>query len=93
MKDTKQRLFEVMERVNPDFVNEEGVINKVANVAKTGFNALNRGAQAVSNKVSPAFTSAEDLKHKEMMKTVGAMTQNFRLETFGDLMKMVNVLK
>ena len=71
MKDNKQRLFEMMQKVNPDFkINENLVLKENA-----PSDILNTGKNTVRNIA--------------MDKQLGA---NFRLETYGDLKQLINVI-
>lgn len=75
MKNNKERLFEVMEKLNPDFKLKEGLFNK-------GVDAINT-----------LKGNAQDVANQATMKAASGLTNNFRLETYGDLMKITNVIK
>ena len=71
--DTKQKLFEMMQKVNPDFVINEA--NILTGAIGAGKNVVDAGKNVARN-------AAIDKK----------LGQNFSLETYGDLKKLINVI-
>jgi len=79
---TKERLFEVMRKTNPDFVKNEGfgdTLKNTFNQANTKvFNAVDNTANAAIDKTKAAITNK--------------LGNNFQLLTYGDLQKVINVI-
>jgi len=79
MIDNRQRLFEIMERVNPEFINEAGVIGNAFRSANNAvFGAADKAAAATVDKAKAAISNK--------------LGDNFQLRTYGDLNKAINVI-
>lgn len=73
IKDNRQRLFEVMGKVNPDFILKEADF-----------------VQGLVNKATGATIKKSNINQNA---PIDPNNPNYRLETYGDLKKAVNVIK
>jgi len=80
MKDNKIRLFEMMGKVNKDFINEAGIMQNIGN---TVTNAVDKVSGKIDNKT-------KQIANNQITNKLG---NDFRLQTYGDLKQLVNAIQ
>ena len=83
----KIRLFEMMGKVNKDFINEAGIMQNIKNGIKTYANTISTSADMASGQVDD---KAKQIANNQITNKLGS---DFRLQTYGDLKQLVNAIQ